>query len=169
MKLRETARRAGAFVCLLLGASTALAADQLYTVTSVDDGTGPKNGALVVDSHGRRYVIKDEMFADLTGMQDAIALGAELEADGKTLDVHWVQAKVTQKITLTDGTNLPVGTIVKIYGRHDSTPVEDEDMNTSWKVILPNGKKASLGYDNEFNIDMGVENSPVHSDRIEGI
>lgn len=170
MKLQAPARRAAtALAFLILGASNVLAADQLFTVTSVDDGTGPKNGTVVVDSHGKRYVIKDEMFADLATQQDSVALGAELAPDGKTLDVHWVQAKVTQKITLKDGTKLPVGTILKIYGRHDSTPVEDEDILTSWKVILPNGKKASLGYDNEFNIDMAVADSPVHSDRIEGL
>jgi hypothetical protein len=159
MKLLDPARRAGAFVFLLVGASTALAADQ----------PGPKNGTVVVDAHGKRYVIKDEMFADFANQQESIALGAELESDGKTLDVHWVQAKVTRKITLKDGTKLPVGTIVKIYGKHDSTPAEDEDVFTSYKVILPNGKKASLGYGNEYNIDMGVANSPVHSDRLEGI
>ncbi|MEZ0230589.1 MAG: hypothetical protein ACAI25_18350 [Planctomycetota bacterium] len=159
-----------ATLVLVAGASSALA-DQLYTLSSIDDGSGKTaGGTIVADSTGRRFVVKHPYFSELMGEVNAITVLADLAADGKTLDVKWAKAVVTEEIKLSGGKKLKKGTELKVLDK-ENLPFhpEDGEIQSRWKVILPDGSTIKLAADDEFSISVEDESGKISSDRIEGV
>lgn len=170
MNVRRLGSPFVAAMVLAVGTSTAFAEDKLFTVSSIDDGSDRlAGGSVVVDSTGRRFVVKDAFFKELVTETDPITLSAELQSDGKTLEVKWAKAVVTEEIKLADGKKLKPGVELKVTGRTQKHDVEAEEVYSRWRVTLPGGASVRLDADDEYSISLESPDAKVAGALTQGV